>query len=152
MTNQQANNIFYFLGIMLMDNKIINTSPDYLEEKSLSFFGKLGKKEFVSDIKNIYQSQKISVTINGDFWYEYCKRWGVDQNNNKIMNIINFILNSNITNQKNVIHNYVKYIGEIDTITNSDLSCKIHPNIQTYIDKNIDFNSRYFKLLSLNKN
>ena len=41
MTNNQTHNIFYFLGIMINDNKIINTSPDYLIEKANAFFSKL---------------------------------------------------------------------------------------------------------------
>ena len=151
MNKYQIQNIFYYLGFMLADNKIINTSPDYLEEKSLSFFGKLGKNEFVSDIKNCYFSQKIDKQYDSlGFWYAYCKTWNVKQENYEIMNILNFILNSNINDTTNVIKNFKKYIGDVDIITDSDLSCKVHPKIVEHINKNIDLNCRYLKLININ--
>jgi len=147
MTNNQTHNIFYFLGIMINDNKIINTSPDYLIEKANAFFSKLGKDEFISNIKNIYRSQKLDYTT--EFWLSYCQIWHIDKNNFELLNIINFILNSNITDTKNVIQNFKKYIGDINIIPDLDLSFKLHPTLLIHINKSIDFDSRYLKLLSL---
>lgn len=151
MTTNQTRNIFYYLGVMLIDNKIINTSPDYLIEKSISFFGKLGKDEFISDIKNCYSTQRLDKKYDVlGFWYAYCKTWNVKQDNYEVMNIVNFILNSNINVTTNVIKNFKKNIGDVETIPDYDLSYKVHPNLIEHINKNVDFNSRYLKLISLN--
>jgi len=127
MTKNQIHNLFYYLGIMLLDNKIISTSPDYLIEKSLSFFGNSGKNVFISDIKNKFFSQKLPDNkYDGyGFWFAYCKTWNVKQDDYEIMNILNFILSCNIKNHKNIIMNFEKYIGSVDVISDSDLSYKL---------------------------
>jgi len=146
MTKNQAHNVFYYLGIMLNDNKIINTSPDYLIEKTISFFGKLGKDEYISKVINVYSSQ---INNSADFWLEYCRIWNIDNNKYEIYNIINFILNSMINDSNSVMKAFKKYIGEFDTISDSDLSYKLHPKLLSHINNSIDFNSRYLKLLLL---
>jgi len=85
-----------------------------------------------------------------NFWLEYCKLWKVKYNNYELMNIINFLLNilpphkgmkSNIT-----IHSFEKYIGEIDSVTDIDLSYMAHPILREYFIENINLNDRYCKL------
>jgi hypothetical protein len=147
MTKNQIENIFYYLGMMLINNKIISTSPDYLIEKSIIFFGVLGKNEFVSDIKNEYFSQRID--SEDDFWSVYCKAWGVKQDNYEIMNIINFILSCNVEYPKSIFKNFEKYIGEINIISDLNLRFKLHPNLLVFIDNSVNFNDRYLKLISI---
>jgi len=146
MTKNQIHNIFYYLGIMLNDNKIIYTSPDYLIEKSMTFFNKLGKNIFICDIENNYKKQEIDYDMN--FWSKYCEIWKINKQDFELLNIINFILNSNINNTKNVIKNFEKYIGNIDIISDSDLSFKLHPILRSHINNSINFDSRYLKLIS----
>lgn len=150
MTKNQAYNVFYYLGIMLNDNKIINTSPDYLIEKTTSFFNKLGKDEFISNIKNKYRSQKID--YSDDFWSEYCSRWRINVDEYGILNILNFILSSDIRDSKSVMKNFKKYIGDFNIISDSNLSGKLHPILLSHMNHSIDFNSRYLKLLLLPEN
>jgi len=150
MTKNQAYNVFYYLGIMLNDNKIITTSPDYLIEKTTSFFNKLGKNEFISEVKNKYRSQRID--YSADFWSEYCKMWKIDNDEYEILNILNFILNSDIRDSKSVMKNFKKFIGDFDVISDSDLSYKLHPILLSHMNNSVDLNSRYLKLLLLPKN
>ena len=145
MTKNQAYNIFYYLGIMLIDNKIINTSPDYLIEKTMIFFNKLGKNEFKGKNNNIYGSQKID--FSDEFWLKYCKMWNIDMDEYEIYNIINFILNSNINDGTSVMKNFKKYIGDFDVVSDSNLSFTIHPKLLSHINNSIDINNRYLKLL-----
>lgn len=148
MTKNNIHNIFYFLSIFSgIDNKLINTSPDYLIEKSLSFFNNLGKNVFISDIKSIpFSQRKNNNKIIDDFWFTYCRTWNVNQEDYKIMNIINFIFNSDIVNSTKTMKSFDKYIDVININTDTDLSFKIHPNLIKYINKNADLNSRYLKL------
>ena len=55
MTIIQIKNMFIYTGIMLLDNQILMTSPDYFQEKSIKFFGKLGKSEFIQFPKIKYK-------------------------------------------------------------------------------------------------
>jgi len=146
MTKNQIYNIFYFLAIFKECDKIINTSPGYLIEKSSSFFNNI-KKYFIDDIKNIKFNQKVDNKYDGlGFWFEYCKTWNIDQDEFEILNILNFILNSNITDPKSVIKNFEKYIGDINTIPDLDLSYKLHPLLLNRVNKIVGVNSRYIKL------
>lgn len=172
MTANQIYNLFSYCGIMLLDNKLIMTSPDYFEEKTLAFLGKLGKDEFIEYPKIIYSYQKLQRTkhkrtkkwklkilnikydkmfdkFEEDFWPEYCKIWNVDKDNYKLMNIINYLLNINWTKMSSLFDNFDLYFGDSDTISNKDLDYNVHPILLKYLDKNIDFDSRYIKLKSL---
>ena len=171
MNKNQIYNLFSYAGIMLLDNKLIMTSPDYLEEKTLAFLGRLGKDEFIKYPEIKYKSQnfertrrrlsnnkfieekieynKIFDSFENDFWGEYCKIWSVDINNYKLMNIINFLLDSNITKTGSFFENFEKYFGDMSTISVEDLDYKAHLLILEYLDENIDFNSRYLKLRCL---
>lgn len=99
MNIQQIKNLYTYTAILLSDNKIIFSSPDYLKEKSLKFFGKLGKSEFINFPKIKYQSQvpkcnsfwDINFEVGFDFWEKYTKIWGVNQDDYELMNIINFL-------------------------------------------------------------
>lgn len=137
MNKYQLKNLFYFLSIMKYDNILLSTSPDYLSEKSLSFFNKLGNKNFVPNIRN------------EKFWIAYCKFWNIEENNYEILNIINFISMSYLSNSKNVIKNFKIFIGDVKYISDYDLSYKVHKKILDHIN-NIISNDRYLKLLSLN--
>ena len=136
MNRHQINNIFYYLGIMKYDSKILNISPDYLIEKSSVFFNSLGNDYFVEN------------NLTENIWIDYCKLWGVNKKNYAILNIINFILMSNLTNSQNVIKNYKMYIGNIENINDCDLHYKVHPILLGHINYAIS-NDRYLKLLSL---
>ena len=156
MTITQLQNIFTFTGIMLIDNDIPMTSPDYFEEKSKKFFGKLGKSEFIHfpEIKyNYHTGKKFLENYNKfqeNFWTEYCKLWRVKPENYELMNTINFLLNVLPPHKKMkpsiTINSFEKYIGNIETITNKDLSCMAHVTLREYFVKNVDLNDRYCKL------
>lgn len=145
----QIRNIYSFMGIMLLDNHLLTTSPDYFEEKALRFFGKLGKKEFVEFSKPKYHN------ANDNFWKNYRKRWKLDDNDFEIINIINFLLNVrppfDDKNKSDVFKYFEKFIGDIETIPTTDLSCYAHFKITEYLNKNINFNDRLFKLKILEK-
>lgn len=64
---------------MSLETKFI--SPDYIKEKTLLFFNKLGKNEFIK-----YPGS------NNDFWVAYTDIWNIEQDDYELMNIINFIL------------------------------------------------------------
>ena len=156
MTIIQLQNIFTFTGIMLIDNDITMTSPDYFEEKSKKFFGKLGKNEFIHfpRIKyNYHTGKKFLENYNKfqeDFWIEYCKLWKVKSDNYELMNIINFLLNVLPPHKKMktsiTINSFDKYIGNIESITNRDLSCMAHAKLREYFAESQILNDRYCKL------
>ena len=144
---------------MLIDNQIFTTSPDYLREKSLKFFGTLGKSGFIKFPKAKYTSQsifKVNYRYSDDdiFWKLYCKTWKVKEDDFELMNIINFLLNvSPVYNdnkknlQKNIIFsNFEKFIGDIEIINENDLSYMVHPVILKFLKDNMDFNCRFLKL------
>lgn len=130
----QIHNIFIYIGILIMDNDIMTKSPDYIEEKSLCFFGSLGKNEYIKTPEKI--------------WKKYCKTWRVDSNNYELMNIINFLYD---VTDRNVFSNFEKYIGDFEKIYENDLSHKAHFKLVTHINKIIDFDNRFFKLKILEK-
>jgi hypothetical protein len=135
-----------FNAIMLLDNKLLMTSPDYFEEKALRFFGKLGKKEFIEFSKPKYDRWNV----DDNFWKKYRKQWKVDDNDFEIINIINFLLNVrppfDDKNKSDMLKYFEKFIGDIETVPENDLSCYAHFKIREYIDKHINFNDRFFKL------
>ena len=130
MNIRQIQNMFLYTGIMLLDNKIITSSPDYLTEKSLKFFGKLGKPEFINFPKIAHKNQISDITTNCDFWQMYCKIWHVDSDDYELMNIINFLLSVYpvyVNSQKSLtFRNFEKYIGDLDSISDYDLSSLAH--------------------------
>lgn len=159
MISNQIYNFFYYGAIMSLETKLVNISPDYIKEKTLLFFNKLGKNEF---IKGPGES---------GFWVAYTDIWNIEQEDYELMNIINFILsfeeiivsvfpdNYSMLDTGEMKHHKIfplifnsfeKYIGHIEEINKSDLSWAIHVNLLKYIKKHIDFNDRYFKLLCLN--
>ena len=150
MNKYQLKNIFIYTGIMLLDNNIIMSSPDYLKEKTLKFFGILGKPEFIDFPKIKFNNQKSETTNGVDFWEKYCEIWKVKDDDFPLMNIINFLLNVYpiyVETQKNLTYNtFEKYIGELDCISKVDLSYMAHPKIVEFLDEHIDFNNRFFKL------
>lgn len=162
MTTNQIYNIFHYCGIMLLDNKLIITSPDYLKEKTLSFMGKLGKNEFIEFPKIKYSYQKferikrkwnrndiIFDNLEDNFWSEYCKIWNVNENDYQFMNIINYLMNINFLKQNSFFDNFEKYFGYTNTISNKNLDYKVHPLLLEDLENYIDFESRYLKLKSL---
>lgn len=162
MNIQQIKNLYSYTAIMLIDNYIISTSPDYLKEKSLKFFGTLGKSEFINFPEIKFQSQvsvlrmgkKVFNSKDFDFWKKYTKNWCVGQDDYELMNIINFLLNVHpiyVEEKKSLtIKNFEKYIGDINLLSTRDLSYMAHFKITEYINKNTNFNNRYFKLMILN--
>lgn len=134
MTAIQIHNIFIYLGILIVDGEITSKSPDYIEEKSLRFFDRLGKNEFIKKPHN---------------WDKYCERWNVDSNDFELMNIINFLNDVKI---RNVFDEFEKYIGDFEIINKNDLSYIGHFKIVEFINNSIDFNSRFFKLKILCQN
>lgn len=150
MNMQQIKNVYYYTSIMLIDNFIITTSPDYLTEKSLNFFGKLGKNEFIEYPKIKYSSQLSSILKNNDFWELYCRIWSVDKNNYELMNSINFLLNIAPipieSKESETFKLFEKFLGDIDSTSTENLSYMVHDKILEYFDEYVDFNSRYFKL------
>jgi len=154
MNIKQISNIFYYTGIMLLDNKIITTSPDYLIEKSLKFFGKLGKPEFIEFPKISFDIQKSEITDNCDFWKKYCEIWHTKSDDYELMNIINFLLNVfpiYVVNSKKSLtfKQFEKYIGDLNSISEYDLSGLAHFKILEFINKHTDFDNRHFKLIYL---
>lgn len=139
MNRHQINNIFYFLGIMKYGGKLLTISPDYLSEKSLAFFGNLGSSNCIPNI--------LTLSV----WKSYCKTWKIKEDEYEILNIINFIAMSNFSNPKNVIKNYIQYMGNTEDINNYDVSSKVHPNILEHVNIIIS-NNRYLKLLSFKEN
>lgn len=133
MTAIQIHNIFIYIGILMMDKNILTKSPDYIEEKSLRFFGQLGKNEFIKTPEK---------------WNKYCKVWKVDHNDFELMNIINFLYDMNT---KTVFKKFEKYICDFENINKNDLSYTAHAKLIEYINKNIDFDNRFFKLKILEK-
>jgi len=119
----------------------MNTSPDYIEEKSVNFFGQLGRSGIVE-----FLSKKHEKFYMG-YWFMYCERWGVQYDNFELLNVILFIIYDR--NKENIIKLFEKYIGNTDIITNLDKKCLAHIKVLNYIDNTIDFNSRYFKLKTL---
>jgi len=159
----QIKNIYTYTGIMLLDNFIITTSPDYLKEKTLKFFHTLGKDEFIEFPKIKFKNQisKIYPIENGNFWKTYCQIWNNCPNNSRkieedyeLMNIINFLLSVYpiyVENDRSLtIRQFEKYIGDIDIISKNDLSYVAHEKIIEFINTHMSFNNRYFKLLILN--
>ncbi len=59
------------------------------------------------------------------------------------MNIMNFLYEVQI---KNVFEKFEKYIGDFEIINKNDLSYLGHFKLVEFINKSIDFNSRFFKL------
>lgn len=158
MKSQQIFNLFTYTGMMLIDNQILTTSPDYLREKTLRFFGTLGKSEYIDLPTPVYASQGI---LDRFFWTRYCDTWGVKKNDVELMNIINFLLNSNLirttsfnhmispVDNRSVYKQFEKYIGDIETVPDYDLKSNVHFKIVEYLTKYIDFNDRFFKLKML---
>ena len=135
----QIHNMFIYLGIMLIDNKLQSMSPDYIKEKTLKFFGRLGKSEFV----------RIPIK-NRNFDFElYCNTWKINRDDFELINIINFINDTVTLEKKKVFYNFRKYIGETDCILSKDLSHLAHTNISKYIDELVNFNDRFCKLHEL---
>jgi len=161
MTMNKIHNIYFFAGIMLLSNKIIATSPDYIIEKSLCFLGKLGKPEFIEFPKIKFSSQVVDKLYFNNFWEKYCNTWHTDKDDYKLMNIINFLLNSNLirttsfnhmispVDNRSVYKQFEKYIGDIETVPDYDLKSNVHFKIVEYLTKYIDFNDRFFKLKML---
>jgi len=173
MNKNQIVNIFIYYGIMVLDNQLIMTAPSYLKEKTLDFFGQLGKNKFINYPKITHGNQKLNLKFiewnrgkhkwedksknvhpnlknySDDFWKKYCKIWNVENDDYELMNIINFILSFNITKQKLVLNNFEKYIGNLDSICEEDLDYKAHVLICDFIYENVNFDSRYFKLKTL---
>lgn len=158
MKSQQIFNLFYYTVFMLIDNQIYTTSPDYLREKTLKFFGTLGKPEFIKFPKAKYTSQSIfKVNYNfpddNNFWKLYCKTWSVKEDDFELMNIINFLLNVYpiyIENHKSqTFSNFEKFIGNTELISVDDLSYMVHPVILKYLEENVDLNCRFLKLKAL---
>lgn len=154
----QLKNIFIYTGIMLIDNQIILSSPDYLKEKTLKFFGCLGKPEFIQFPKIKYNTQKLNIPLlidptiqpNINFWTAYCLIWNIKNDDYELMNIINFLLNilPPCPNMKPsiTINSFQKYIGNIESITTTDLSYMAHAKLREYFVENIKLNDRYCKL------
>jgi len=122
-------NLYTFLFIMVLDNDIFKTSPDYYREKCANILGiSGGKKEFVK-----YPER----------WDEYSKLWKVDHEDYELMNIINFLLyvyNSGryILNPKSAINAYKNYIGGVNKIPTSEYIRKqAHAVIQEALDEAI---------------
>lgn len=149
MISNQIYNFFYYGAIMSLETKLVNISPDYIKEKTLLFFNKLGKNEF---IKGPGES---------GFWVAYTDIWNIEQEDYELMNIINFILSFDelmwtlSIDEKNkqmskIFNRFEKYIGDIEKINTSDLSYAIHYNLLKFVKKNINFDDRYIKLLCLN--
>lgn len=145
-------NLFIYAGIMILDerNTLINTSPEYLKEKTLLFFNKLGKDEFINLPNEIilWPNKNKFITYGPNFWEKYCDIWKISSNNYEIMNIINFLISIKQNDTFNsVFENFDKYIGNIKDISDEDLSYAAHHNIIDYLN-NVIFNSRYLKLKS----
>jgi len=136
MNRNKIINIIYFFGIMKNNQKILNVSPDYIIEKSMIFFNNLGNKSYITNIR----TQKI--------WKSYCKRWKVEEDNYEILNIINFIEMSNFSNLKGVIANFKMFMFDFDSVSDDDLSYKIHPILRNSLNRSIS-NNRYLKLFAL---
>jgi len=139
MTLNQAYNLFLYTGIMLLDNDLMVTSPDYYSDKSCKFFGSLGKSEFINYTK-----------ID---WNKYCKLWKVKEDNYELMNVINFLENINplfrseqIKNFDIMVEQFKKYMGALSNISEIRMDGVVHHVIRQAINNNIDFNSRYLKL------
>ena len=141
-------NLFTYTGMMLIDNQILTTSPDYLREKTLRFFGTLGKLEYIDVPTPVYTSQGI---LDRYFWPRYCDTWGVKKDDVELMNIINFLLNvpSIFTkDDKNItFRNFEKYIGNLNSISDEDLSFMCHRKILELVKNNM--NDRVLKLKAL---
>lgn len=151
MISNQIYNFFFYgaimsLGLSGVRNKLKYTSPDYIKEKTLLFFNKLGKNELIK---------------YPDFWNEYTDIWYINETDYELMNIINFILSFDeimwtlSIDEKNkqmskIFNRFEKYIGDIEKINTSDLSYAIHYNLLKFVKKNINFDDRYIKLLCLN--
>ena len=168
MNNRQIYNLFSYAGMMLLSNELIMTSPDYLEEKTLLFIGKMGKDEFIkyrldcsnekSGILHRYQyrldcsNEKSGILhryhTTSDFWNEYCNIWGVDKNNYRLMNVINYLFSVNFDKQSSFFDNFGIYFGSMDSISCEDLRYKVHFVLLEYLDDKIG-GSRYLKLKSL---
>jgi hypothetical protein len=146
----QIRNIYMFMGIMLLDNKLLSTSPDYFEEKAKCFFGKLGKNEFVEFSKPKYFNATDDNFHKSNFWKVYRERWKIDDNDFELINIINFLLNVrppfDNKGKSDMFKYFEKFIGNIETIPYYDNSGHAHFKIAEYINKHIDFNDRLFKL------
>ena len=157
MTSIQINNIFSYSTIMLIGNDLMLTSPNYLTEKTLCFFGKLGKDKFI-EYPTILLTKRISSgdtrstnskLVEKNIWEEYCKTWGVDKNDYKLMNIINYLININFQKQNSFFNNFEKYIGNTKTISNKNLDYMVNPKLLEHIKKVNNFNTRYLKLKTL---
>ena len=175
MTATQIKNIFIYTGIMLLDNQVLLTSPDYLKEKTIKFFGTLGKSEFIKTPVIKFKFQKLAVvrlgklsstasfenksevqenhpvtTEGNDFWTNYCKIWSVKNDDYELMNIINFLLTIlppfAVYKKHITLNSFEKYISNIESVEKSDLSYMAHPHLREYFTKNLDLNDRYCKL------
>ena len=143
MTKTQLYNLHIFQNIFLFNtSNIISSSPDYIKEKSIIFFGRLGKDYFI-DFKNNKHSK-----VYLRYWDLYCETWRINKIDYQILNIILFII---YNKENNIIKNFEKYIGNINIISNLDLKYTTNINTINYINNNIDYNNRYFKLKTLEK-
>lgn len=141
MTKTQIYNLHIFSYMFVIDNNIHTTSPDYIKEKSIRFFGQLGKNNII-EFKN-----KRDKKIYMEYWEIYCESWGTKPDDYQLLNMILFLLYNR--KKKNIIKNFEKYVGATDIIANLDLKYMAHPKLLTYIDNTINLNSRYFKLKTL---
>lgn len=146
MKSQQIFNLFTYTGMLLIDNKILTTSPDYLREKTLRFFGTLGKPEFMHLPEPKWTI--LSDWPNTDFWTSYCIKWTVRNDDFELMNIINFLLNIFpvfVKSDKNLtFRKFERYIGDLNLISNENLSYMCHKKILNVVELNM--NNRYLKL------
>jgi len=161
MNLNQIYNLFSFIGILSLDNDLILTSPDYIEAKTLNFLNfSLGKNEFIKIPTSYYCSKNYEHTTE-KFWEDYCKIWKCDKEDYPLMNVFNFLLESNFPKHgifsehkedhpKISIELFEKYIGDIKDIEkDNSYKTRTHPNIRDYIKEYLDLYSRYIKLLTL---
>lgn len=139
MNRTQIHNMFVYVGIMIAENDLLTISPDYIKEKTLAFFGILGKPEFIK-----------TPTIRRHFNFDtYCNYWKISNSDFELINVINFLNDINSLEKKEIFSNFRKYFGTTDYISSKDLSYLSHPTILKYINEKIEFDDRFCKLHEL---
>ena len=105
MNNRQIYNLFSYAGMMILSNRLLSTSPEYIEEKTLLFIGKLGRNEFIKFPEILYSHYHNSMLdlLEDNFWKEYCAIWNVNMNNYRLMNVINYLFSVNFDKQSSLL-------------------------------------------------
>lgn len=144
MTKNQIFNLFNFCSIW-MDQKVENTSPNYILEKYNRLIGVKPYSYFIRKPNTLYKHNRWNL----EFLSPITKK--EKEEYNRFLNILNFIEKFDYHCHPNYnLKIFKKYIGEIDNINDeSYYSTGIHPVLRDYTKSYLKEYERFIKLLTL---